>query len=209
MARTKLQRAFAPREDGRRGGILAALYDLICERGYARTSLSDLAAAAGMSPSHLLYYFESKEAVLEELFEVCAQRMLRGVLSLPADDPATQCDALAGYFFADEVMTRRDVGFMLELFGLATHDPRLRRIKANFDGQMRAYLTALFRRTPRLAGVSAADAAEIALATVVGLLTGAYFDETLEPARGRALFHAVLSHLAGFDAAAPPRSRRA
>lgn len=208
VAKARAQTALAPRDEDRRGRILAALFDLICERGYSRTSLADLAAAAGMSPSHLLYYFPNKDAVLIELFEFCAQKMLRDVVSLPADTPERQCTALADFFFGGDVMTRRDQSFMLELFGLATHDERLRRIKANFDRQLKAVLAALFRRTARLEGVSAEDAAEIALSTLVGLLTSAYFDETLEPARSRVLFGAVLAHLAGLSPAEAPRSGR-
>lgn len=51
-----------------RGGIFKALHDCIVEQGYARTSLTDVARAAGMSPSHLLYYFPGKDAILEDYF---------------------------------------------------------------------------------------------------------------------------------------------
>jgi len=199
-----LQRELAGRVNDRRGRIrgriLAAAYGLISERGFAHVSLTDLASAVDMSPSHLLYYFDSKDTVLEELFEYCSQRMLRDVLALRRETAAEECQALVGYFFGGTLMTPRDQSFLLEIFGLATHHPRLRRTKTNYDAQIRACFEGLFRRTPRLAGLSPEDAAEIALAAVSGLITGAYFDETLDARRSGALFHAVLRHLAGLDA---------
>ena len=200
MARAGLQGAFGKRDEGRRGKVLKALYDLVCDEGYARTTLASLAAAAGMSPSHLLYYFENKEAVLVDLFELCAQKLLRDTLALPGETPVEQLDSLTDYYFGGSILRRRDQSFMLEIFGLATHDARLRRIKASYDRQMKAWLTGIFRRTPRLPGLSAEDAAEVALSTLVGLVTSGYFDETLERARERTLFRAVLRHLAGLDA---------
>ncbi|MGH7819212.1 MAG: TetR/AcrR family transcriptional regulator [Candidatus Binatia bacterium] len=200
MARGRLQPTFAKEGENRRTRVLSALFGLICERGYSRTTLADLAAAAGMSPSHLLYYFDSKDAVLVELFELCATKMREDVESLPGETSAARLNALADYFFGGKVMTRRDQSFMLELFGLATHDERLRRIKAGFDRRLKGWLADVFRSARRPSRVSAEDAAEIALATLVGLFTSAYFDERLETAHGRTLFRAVLTDLAGSGA---------
>jgi hypothetical protein len=42
-------------------------YKCILTKGYANTSLSDLARRSGLTGSHLLRYFPSKQAVLEKL----------------------------------------------------------------------------------------------------------------------------------------------
>jgi AcrR family transcriptional regulator len=42
----------------RRGKILQALHRCISKRGFSRSSLTDIAIEAGMSPSHIRYYFE-------------------------------------------------------------------------------------------------------------------------------------------------------
>jgi AcrR family transcriptional regulator len=51
----------------RRTTIIAAAADLFKERGYNRTTLSDIAAAIGTDRASLYYYFGSKEEVLDAL----------------------------------------------------------------------------------------------------------------------------------------------
>src|ERR1700722_13253130 len=63
----------------RRADIVDALRRRIIEKGYAQTSLADIATAAGISPSHLLYYFPNKEAVLEELCDQVLDRLYQTV----------------------------------------------------------------------------------------------------------------------------------
>ena len=56
------------RGDERRRRIFKSLHDCIIRKGYVKTSLADIADGAGMSPSHLLYYFNGKEDILEQYF---------------------------------------------------------------------------------------------------------------------------------------------
>lgn len=188
--------------DGRRTAILAALDRCLRAKGYAHTSLADVAAAAGMSPSHLHYYFPGKEAVLEAYFRAAGDAMLAAVGARVAAPPEEQIDALASYFFGDTIAGRVEQGIVLELFGQAVRRPRLEAIKATFDRRLKDYLTALFRQTPRLDGLAPSDAAESALALLVGFIASSYFDERLAPARARALFRDGMRRLAGLPVAA-------
>ncbi len=183
--------------DDRRTAILAALDRCLRAKGYAHTSLADVAAAAGMSPSHLLYYFPGKEAVLEAYFRAAGDAILAAVGARVAAPPEEQIDALAAYFFDDTIAGRVEQGIVLELFGQAVRRPRLEAIKADFDRRLKDYLTALFRQTPRAEGLAASDAAEQALALLVGFIASSYFDERLAPARARALFRDGMRRLAG------------
>jgi AcrR family transcriptional regulator len=45
----------------RRARILAAFHDCIISKGYAKSTLRDVAREAGMTASHLLYYFSGKD----------------------------------------------------------------------------------------------------------------------------------------------------
>ena len=49
--------------------LLEVVDDLVRQRGSADISMTDLAAAAGMSPSNLYRFFENKEALLEAVAE--------------------------------------------------------------------------------------------------------------------------------------------
>jgi AcrR family transcriptional regulator len=52
-----------------RNQLLEVVDDLVRQRGSADISMTDLAAAAGMSPSNLYRFFENKEALLEAVAE--------------------------------------------------------------------------------------------------------------------------------------------
>jgi AcrR family transcriptional regulator len=55
---------------------------LIAEHGIAGASLRMLAKELGMSQPSLYHYFPSKDALVTEIIEYCAQKMLEGSLAL-------------------------------------------------------------------------------------------------------------------------------
>lgn len=54
---------------GRRDEILAAARELFLRKGYAATSIADIAAAAGASKAAVFYHFRTKESIAAELLE--------------------------------------------------------------------------------------------------------------------------------------------
>jgi AcrR family transcriptional regulator len=63
-------------EAARREQIIGLTIDLIAEHGLARTTLARIAEAAGVSNAAVLYFFGTKNAVIQEAF----QRVLSGVV---------------------------------------------------------------------------------------------------------------------------------
>jgi TetR/AcrR family transcriptional regulator, cholesterol catabolism regulator len=57
------------RPESRRNDIIEQAMLLFGERGYARTSMRDIAAAAGMLAGSVYYHFPSKEALLAAVYE--------------------------------------------------------------------------------------------------------------------------------------------
>ena len=88
------------RGDKRRKRILRALHDCIIEKGYAKTTLADIAKEAEMCPSHLLYYFEGKDAILGYYFKNVSEKILVRIKSHYDKSPEQQIDLLAELFFA-------------------------------------------------------------------------------------------------------------
>jgi AcrR family transcriptional regulator len=182
----------------RRAQILAAFHDCIISKGYAKTTLRDVAQAADMSASHLLYYFPGKDTMLERYFENVAQRIIERIESFQTESPEQQIDLLADLFFAGKGITRSEIGFMLECFGVAVNDKPLRREKTKLDRFCKTYLKKLFEQSP--CGPDSARAyAEISYAMLIGLRTAAYFDKRLGLPRARRLFHNQMLNLAGFS----------
>ncbi len=104
------------RGDKRRRLIFRSLHDCILEKGYVKTTLADVAEGAGMSASHLLYYFKGKEAILEQYFESVSVQFLERLDNFSQQAPRDQIQSLADFWFKGEASTRKEIGFMLECF---------------------------------------------------------------------------------------------
>jgi AcrR family transcriptional regulator len=198
-ATAKLPRAdAAPRGDARRKAILRALHGCVVSKGYSRTTLADVAEAAGMYPSHLLYYFNGKEAILEHYFQDVAEKIVSHLESFRQESPESQIELLANLFFAGEGIKKTEIGFMLECFGVAVNDSVLREEKAGLDRQCKDYLHELFQQSPGRIMKDARDCAEIAYAMLIGLRSAVYFDEKLDLPDAYRLFHSAVLHMAGY-----------
>lgn len=180
----------------RRARIMVALHDCVVSQGYSKTTLNDIAKAADMSASHLLYYFQGKDAILAYYFKSVADLLLERLDSFAAEPAEDQIDLLTGLFFDGKGMTRSEIGFMLECFGAAVHDSKLRRMKTRLDRKSKAYLADLFETLSGSNGRKAQDAAELAYAILIGLRTASYFDKNLKLSEARRLFHDTIVRLA-------------
>ena len=125
----------------RRRAIVRALHDLILAKGYAETSLSDLAETVGMSVSHLLYYFDSKEAVLEELCRKVNARFLAGISASGDDSPERRLEALVDQIFTGRGRPRQEYQLTAEMVALSVNRPKIRKLIAEFNDEWSATLT--------------------------------------------------------------------
>lgn len=185
------------RGDKRRKRIFRSLHDCIIQKGYSKTTLAEIADSADMSPSHLLYYFKGKEAILEAYFQNVALQILDRLASFRDKPPQEQMDLLAELFFAGAGMTKSEIGFMLECFGVAVNDKVLRKEKAELDEQCKEYLADLFEQTPRPLLSSARDCAEISYSMLIGLRSAVFFDDDIELKDARRLFSTSIHALSG------------
>jgi AcrR family transcriptional regulator len=80
-----------------RAELLEVVDDLIRQRGAVDISMSDLAAAAGMSPSNLYRFFDSKEALLEAVAERFFDEKVRIMVEVTESDLPVR-DKMYQYF---------------------------------------------------------------------------------------------------------------
>jgi TetR/AcrR family transcriptional regulator, cholesterol catabolism regulator len=92
------------RADISRKQILSVSARLLRERGYAETSLRDIAAASGMKAGSLYYHFESKELLAAEVLrigvELVHMAVTRRLESLPSEASHREriCSAAIAHF---------------------------------------------------------------------------------------------------------------
>jgi AcrR family transcriptional regulator len=185
------------RAEQRRRRIFRSLHDCIVENGYSNTTLADIAERAGMSPSHLLYYFQGKERILEEYFADVATWFLKRVAEASAQEPDVRIRALADLWFGEGDAAYADIGFMLECFGEAVHDGEMRRTKSDFDRACKAYLVGLFADDGGPGAIGADDAAEISYALLIGLRNSVYFDQSMSAGDAARCFREAVERLRG------------
>lgn len=204
MARAAARASASTRTD-RRELISRALYACIIEQGYANTTLTDIAARAQMSPSHVGYYFDDKAAILVHYARGLCERIVAGFPDLDPDlDPDRMIDDVVAYCFGAGQPNTEFLGVVQELSGLAVHDEALREIKSQHTQHWQRFLQTLFDMIAPVAGLDARDAARITHALLAGLDTNTVFDPTLTRATAQALFRETIRTLAGLDALPRP-----
>jgi AcrR family transcriptional regulator len=114
-------------QPSRREEVLDAGLSLISEHGVAGASLRKLAARLGMSQPSLYHYFESKDALVEQIIEHCASRMLEAALHVEfprgiEDVPRFARDAALSLWATDH-----HPRFVRFLFVVAIESPEHRR----------------------------------------------------------------------------------
>jgi len=196
--------ADARRSHDRRAKIIAALYRCMSKRGYAASTLSDIAAEADMSSSHLLYYFPGKDAILVEFFKRVCSDVADEVAALP-DDPTARLDAIAHIFVGERRGGKRRRAVMLDLYGQTVQNRELRRMNVAHDKVVIKTLVDVFMRTPLSSDTTAEDAAQSAHAMLIGLRAKSAFDPACDTAQAHRLFRLTLFRLAGLSL---PRQKR-
>lgn len=183
------------------------------EKGFAETSITDIATSAGLSVSHLLYYYRSKDMILDELCAQVMDKILLDVTSSRDEPPEERIHVLADNVFVRGAVRESELGILREITALSMHRAEIRAQLSRYSDAMMAYLEDLFAKTPRQPGMSAVDAAEVASALWMGFVNNAGYHEKLDNSRARRLFRRMLLSLANLEApageaTARPRSTR-
>ncbi|MBX3705301.1 MAG: TetR/AcrR family transcriptional regulator [Pseudomonadales bacterium] len=181
----------------RRRGILKALYACIRKKGFTGSSLTDIALEAGMSPSHIRYYFNGKNAILESYLEQTCEQILSQIRAIDTADPLQWFEDFTDFFIGNPWITPARLSVMVEIFGISVHDTELRRIKARYDQEIRDILRQFFERVGCARSLDPAEAAEITQAIESGLKYNIVFKEAFDPAHARRIFIKAVRELTG------------
>jgi AcrR family transcriptional regulator len=150
-----------------------------------------------MSVSHLLYYFESKEAVLEELCRKLNARFLAEIAAHSDDSAEQRLAVLVDHIFTGRGRPREVQRLIVEMIALSMHRPKILEIITEFNHIWLACLTSWFQQVPRPSGISAEDAAVRIHAVLTGLANNTQFDARLDRRRVRRLYRQALSDIVG------------
>ena len=161
-------------ERSTRGRILDTALDLFGTRGVDAVSLDEIARAVGVRKQTVLYWFASKDELVDEVLAVAATELIvviDAALRAAPDDPLDRVDAVVRAVFRPAVRRPALLGLIREVSRLESDQAaRLReRIQALVDravGYLRAEMDAgrLRQGDPRLV-------AALGYATLTGIAT--------------------------------------
>jgi AcrR family transcriptional regulator len=112
--------------DARRLQLIEATIDTIATRGYARTTLTEVARLAGLSHGLVNFHFQTKEKLLGETLEYLAEEYRQNwlaALDAAPKDPASQLDALLRADFHPTVCTPARLSAWCAFWGEAQSRP--------------------------------------------------------------------------------------
>jgi AcrR family transcriptional regulator len=164
----------------RKPQIIAAAAEVLYERGLFDTRIGDIAERAGTSSPTILYYFESKDRLLEEAVEY-ADRTFYERLSGGQDRFEHAADRLVSLIEETSLGPDglNDYTLWMEIWVRARRDPAVRRSYFRLDRRQRALIADIIRDGQASGEFSAtADPDDFALA-LSGLMDGLGVQVTL------------------------------
>ena len=160
-----------PKGAARRDEILAVTCDVVRERGFAQTRMSDVAHRLGISPPLVVYHFGSKDALLAEAFAYASRNEMVDLDAIAdsTDAPLDRLDALLVAGLGPS--TRASWALWIDSWGEALRSPVLRKTWRQLDDRWRALLEEVVEQGMDAGVFSAYDAAEMA-AVLAALIDG-------------------------------------
>lgn len=138
----------------RKSQLADAALNYLLERGMTQLSLRPLAAHLGTSPRMLMFYFKSKEGLLQDLLEELQRRMLASFREMARSGAGTKPAPLLKRFW--EWATEKNfpyVRLLYELHIIAAQNPAefggyLKKISAEWQATTLNFLSASIRTEP-------------------------------------------------------------
>jgi TetR/AcrR family transcriptional repressor of bet genes len=120
----------------RRLQLIEATIDSLAKRGYAETTMADVADGAGLSRGIVNFHFESKEklliATLQYMYDEYSAHW-RAALQKAGDDPARQLQVLVWADFDRSICNKRKLAAWLAFWGEAKSRPVYQALSSSRD----------------------------------------------------------------------------
>jgi AcrR family transcriptional regulator len=161
--------------DVRREQLLDAALAVIAERGFPETRIADVAAAAGISPALVIYYFKTRDQLLTEAIRLCEDRWYaEGTRRIAEIETAAgRLEELVAMSTLPEAENDDQGSWViwLDLWSQAARHPEVAAVRQEFDEHWRRTITELVTEGQRSGEFAAVDAADFAIA-ISALLDG-------------------------------------
>jgi TetR/AcrR family transcriptional repressor of bet genes len=141
--------------EARRTQLIESTIDTLAARGYSRTTLTEVARAAGLSHGLVLFHFETKEKLLAETLAYLAheyRQNWQAALAQVGDDPAEQLNALIEADFNPAICTPSRLAAWCAFWGEAQSRPLYQSTYGSLDDDYNRQLEDICARLSDLGG---------------------------------------------------------
>jgi len=166
--------------------VLEAAMTALAERGYARTSVSDIAAAAKMSKGAVHYHFESKDDLIAQVLARCAEVMrdrVRDAWDAPGEPQERIRRALR-----EMRSTRRgaspELRVLADLMAQGIYDPKLRAAISKMFEENREEVLRHLAASFEMLGLKPRVPLEVVPRLLLGMLDGLALHDFFDPMEG-------------------------
>lgn len=176
----------------RKNDIVKAFTSCVRKDGYAKTSMVDIAKEAKVCPSHLFYYFESKDDLLRVCFQRQCDIIVEGLGHIEDYDLDGKIDYLTDFLFTESASVNTfTTGFMYEAIGMSISDTLLSQSKIDMDRCCKKLLANVF------IGIDSSESvrnekAEIVYSLLAGTKLNGFFEPDDGLAHGREMFRKAM-----------------
>ncbi|WP_425299198.1 transcriptional regulator BetI [Pseudaminobacter soli (ex Zhang et al. 2022)] len=136
-------------KETRRQQLIDATIDSLAKRGYAETTMADVAEGAGLSRGIVNFHFESKEKLLVATLQYMADEYAahwRAALVKAGEDPARQLGALVAADFDRSICNKRKLAAWCAFWGEAKSRPTYQVLCGARDAAYQNVIVDLCRR---------------------------------------------------------------
>ncbi|KAB1074436.1 TetR/AcrR family transcriptional regulator [Methylobacterium planeticum] len=178
-------------QSARREHILDAAEACFVRNGFHRTTMQDLARAAGMTAGNIYHYFESKEALVLGLAERERERgaALVGQLASGGDRRAVLMGIINQYFVA---VSRETAVLRVDLWSEATRNQAIAAMTERFDEEGRGFFIDTIAALATSPDCDPASLYEALDALMRGLVVNRALRPNYDPAPAAAQLEALL-----------------
>lgn len=174
------------KSEASRQQVLDAAIRALADQGYARTSIGDIAAAAGMSKGAVHYHFDSKDDLIAQVLVRCAEVMrerVRAAWDAPGE-PQEKVSRALREMRAARAQTSPELRVLADLMAQGIYDPDLRQaLSAMFEAnreEVRVHLERSFRDL----GIAPRVPVHVMPRLVIGILDGLALHDFFDPMSG-------------------------
>ncbi|HVU02541.1 MAG TPA: TetR/AcrR family transcriptional regulator [Polyangiaceae bacterium] len=163
--------------------MLDAAVRALAKRGYAKTSVSDIAHAAGMSKGAVHYHFDSKDDLIAKVLEHCAavsRERIREAWEKPGA-PAERIQRALNEMRAMRKEGLPELRVLADLSAQGIHDPRIKSLLGHMFEVNRKQMTQHLVDSLNTLGLRSKVPPQIVVRLMMGALDGLAMHDYFDP----------------------------